>query len=162
MQLIDSVSVCDCPTLLQIALKSQSTPFFLHIPQLIIAMVDVQDGDSHLHKRIAIPQLLNPVSSSPTKRQEEHGFATYRGAWQHSSPSSAVVPDLTLVIQILPLRAHKLTACALRIGDQQNLRLQPLSSTPRPQTPMAAFVGVVPVTQHSILDRGQMTAMVTS
>jgi hypothetical protein len=49
-------------------------------------MVDVQDGDAHLHKRTAIPQLLNPVSSSPTKRQEP-GFATSRGALHHLSPS---------------------------------------------------------------------------
>ena len=58
-------------------------------------MVDVQDGDAHTHKRTAIPQLLNPVSSSPTKRQEEHGFSTYRGALQRPSPSLEVRSNLT-------------------------------------------------------------------
>jgi len=53
-------------------------------------MVDVQDGDAHTHKRTAIPQLLNPVSSSTTKRQEEHGFSTSRGAFQYSSLAPAV------------------------------------------------------------------------
>ena len=58
-------------------------------------MVDVQDGDAHTHKRTAIPQLLNPVSSSPTKRTEEHGFTTYRGTLQRPSLSSSVRSNLT-------------------------------------------------------------------
>jgi len=58
-------------------------------------MVDVQDGDAHTQKRTAIPQLLNPVSSSPTKRQEEHGFSTSRGTFQHSSLTAAVRSNLT-------------------------------------------------------------------
>lgn len=58
-------------------------------------MVDVQDGDAHSHKRTAIPQLLNPVSSSSTKRQEGHAYATYRGSLQHPSPSTAARSDLT-------------------------------------------------------------------
>ena len=58
-------------------------------------MVDVQDHDAHLHKRTAIPQLLNPVSSSPTKPQEEQGFSTYRGALQHPSPDPATRSDLS-------------------------------------------------------------------
>lgn len=63
-------------------------------------MVDVQDGDPHTHKRTAIPQLLNPVSSSPTKRQEEHGFTTYRGSsWclslSPSARSNLTPPDLS-------------------------------------------------------------------
>jgi hypothetical protein len=57
-------------------------------------MVDVQDGDAHLHKRTAIPQLLNPVSTSPTKPQEEQGFSTYRGALQR--PSTDPAPRSTL------------------------------------------------------------------
>lgn len=56
-------------------------------------MVDVQDSDAHPHKRTAIPQLLNPVSSSPTKRQEEHAYATYRNPLQHPSPSTAARSD---------------------------------------------------------------------
>lgn len=58
-------------------------------------MVDVQDGDAHPHKRTAIPQLLNPVSSSPTKRQEEHPHATHRGALQRPSSSPGARSDLT-------------------------------------------------------------------
>lgn len=58
-------------------------------------MVDVQDSDAHTHKRTAIPQLLNPVSSSPTKRQDEHGFPTYRGPFQCPSLSLAVRSNLT-------------------------------------------------------------------
>ena len=58
-------------------------------------MVDVHDSDAHPHKRTAIPQLLNPVSSSPTKRQEEHAYATYRGALQHPNSSPVVRSDLT-------------------------------------------------------------------
>ena len=56
-------------------------------------MVDVQDSDAHPHKRTAIPQLLNPVSSSPTKRQDEHAYATYRGILQHPSLSPAARSD---------------------------------------------------------------------
>jgi hypothetical protein len=58
-------------------------------------MVDVQDSDAHPHKRTAIPQLLNPVSSSPTKRQEEHQYTTYRDTLQHSNPNPAARSDLT-------------------------------------------------------------------
>ena len=75
--------------------KARSTSSFLRIPPSIIDMVDVQDGDAHTHKRTAIPQLLNPVSSSPTKRQEEHGFSTYRGIFQRPSRSLAVRSNLT-------------------------------------------------------------------
>lgn len=62
-------------------------------------MVDVQDGDAHTHKRTAIPQLLNPVSSSP-KRQEEHGFTNYQGAFHRPSLTLAArshlaCPDLS-------------------------------------------------------------------
>jgi hypothetical protein len=57
-------------------------------------MVDVQDGDAHTHKRTAIPQLLNPVSSSPTKRQEEHGLNTYRGTFQSPSASPSFRSNL--------------------------------------------------------------------
>lgn len=59
-------------------------------------MVDVQDGDAHTHKRTAIRQLLNPVSSSPTRRQEENGFTgtTYRGAFQRPSLSPSVRSNL--------------------------------------------------------------------
>lgn len=57
-------------------------------------MVDVQDSDAHPHKRTAIHQLLNPVSSSPTKRQEDHAHASYRGALQHPNPNPAVRSDL--------------------------------------------------------------------
>lgn len=58
-------------------------------------MVDVHDGDAHTHKRTAIPQLLNPVSSSPAKRQEEHGLSTYQGAFLRPSLSLTARSDLT-------------------------------------------------------------------
>ena len=58
-------------------------------------MVDVQDSDAHPHKRTAIPQLLNPVSSSPTKRQEGHPYATYQSSSQHPGPSPPVRSDLS-------------------------------------------------------------------
>ena len=58
-------------------------------------MVDVQDGDVHTHKRTAIPQLLNPVSSSPAKRQEEHSYSAYRGTFRRPSLSLTVRSNLT-------------------------------------------------------------------
>ena len=54
-------------------------------------MVDVQDGDAHTHKRTAIPQLLNPVSSS-TKRQEDH---TYRGPFHRPCLTPTVRSNVT-------------------------------------------------------------------
>ena len=76
-------------------------------------MVDVQDGDVHLHKRTAIPQLLNPVSSP--KRQEEHGFASYRGALQYSTPSPAARSDLTP--PVLPPATTETPTFNLRAAD---------------------------------------------
>jgi len=76
-------------------LKSRQTPsglhpsFAFHRSPPIIDMVDVHDGDAHTHKRTAIPQLLNPVTS-PIKRQEEHGFSAYQGAFQRPNPTLAV------------------------------------------------------------------------
>jgi hypothetical protein len=58
-------------------------------------MVDVQDGDAQSHKRTAIPQLLNPVSTAPTKRQEHHPHANFRGTFQHPSLSPAARSGLT-------------------------------------------------------------------
>lgn len=119
-------------------------------------MVDVQDGDPHTHKRTAIPQLLNPVSSSPTKRQEEHGLTTYRGAFTVSA--SVPQSDLTLHAQICRPQVRPPSTSVPQIGDQETPPLQAPSITLLLQTPMAAFVAGAPVIQHMILGHGLMMA----
>lgn len=119
-------------------------------------MVDVQDGDPHTHKRTAIPQLLNPVTSSPTKRQEEQGFPTHRGAFQRPGPSFAGRSNFT--VQICLPQVQRPSTCVLQTGDEETPRLLALSITLLLQTPMAVSEAVAPVTQHTILDHALMTA----
>ena len=68
--------------------------------------------------------------------------------------------DLTSPVQICPPQVQRPSTCVLQTGDEETPHLQAPCITLLLRTPTGASVAVAPVTRHTILDRGLMTATV--